>query len=77
MSLTSVRLSVRPTIRPSVNIFVPDLLLEYRLEYFNDTSQLCRTGHANVSRTKTRALSLILYVLSHFDAFLCIFVSAL
>ena len=73
MSLTSVRPSVRPsvrlTIRPSVNMSVPDLCLKYRPEYFDDTSQLCIAGHADVSRTKMRALSLILYELSPFDAF--------
>ena len=45
----SVRLS-RP--RPSVNTFLSALYHEYPLEYFHDTSQLCRTGHDNVSRTR-------------------------
>ena len=39
------------------------------MEYFDDTSQLCRTGHDDVSRTKIRALALILFELSPFDAF--------
>ena len=45
------------SVRPSVNIFVSALLLEYRLEYFDDTSQLRRTGHDDVSYTKLRALT--------------------
>ena len=52
---------VRPSIRLSVNI--------------DDTSQLCRTGH--VSRSKMRALTLILLSYFPFDAFGCILVSAL
>ena len=38
--------------------------LEYRLEYFDDTLQLCRTGHDDVSRTKMRDLALLLFELS-------------
>ena len=33
--------------------FVSALYLEYPLEYNHDTSQLCRTGPDNVSRTRT------------------------
>ena len=44
--------SDKPGVRPSVNNFVSALYLENRSEYFNDTLQLCRTGHDNVSRTK-------------------------
>ena len=52
---------VRPSsVHPSINIFVSNQNLEYPLEYFDDTSQLCRTGHDEVSRTKMRALALIL-----------------
>ena len=32
--------------------------------YFDETLQLCRTGHDNVSHTKMRALTLILFELS-------------
>ena len=49
MSLGSVR---RLSVPPSVNLFVSAQLLEYRSEYFDDTSQLCRTGHDDVSCTK-------------------------
>ena len=37
-------------------------ILEYPLEYFDDTSQLCRTGHDNVSRTKMRALAFLAHL---------------
>ena len=40
-----------------------------RSEYFDDTSQFCRTGHDDVSRTKMRALALILFSFLPFDAF--------
>ena len=62
MSLASVRrLSVCPSICPrpssvclsirlSVNIFLSAQKLEYLLEYFDDTSQLCRTGHDDVEQ---------------------------
>ena len=60
MSLVSVRrLSIRPSELPSVNIFVYAQKLKYRLKYFDDTSQFCRTGHDDMSRTKMRALALI------------------
>ena len=49
MSLASVR-------------FVSALSLENRLEYFDDTLQLCRTGHNDVSHTKIRALALIFFI---------------
>ena len=55
---------------PSVNIFVFALKLENHLEYFDDTSQLCRTGHDNVLRTEMRDIALILFELSPFDALL-------
>ena len=56
---------IRPSsVRPSVNIFVSAQQLEFPLEYFDDTSQLCRTGHDDVSRTKLRVLALILFELS-------------
>ena len=42
-----------------------------------DTSQLCRTGHDDVPRTKMRDPALMLLELSPFDASLCIFVPAL
>ena len=45
-------------------IFVSTLYLEYPLEYNHDTSQLCRTGHDDMSRTRmTTSLS---YFLSYF-----------
>ena len=39
---------VHPYVGPYVNIFVSALKLEYALECFDDTSQLCRTGHDDV-----------------------------
>ena len=47
--------------------FVPALLLEYPLEYNHDTSQLCRTGHDDVSRTRMTTLIFILSELSSLD----------
>ena len=45
-------------------IFVSALYLEYPLEYNHDASQLCRTGHDNMSHTRmTISLS---YFLSYF-----------
>ena len=35
-----------------VNVFVSAQYLEYRLEYFDDTSELCRIGHDDLSRIK-------------------------
>ena len=61
MSLASA--AVCPSICLSINIFIP-LYTSYRSEYFDDTSQLCRTGHDVVSRTKMKALALILFELS-------------
>ena len=52
MSLASIR---RPSVHPSVNIFVSAQYREYCLEYFDDTSQLCRTGHDDVAHTKMRS----------------------
>ena len=40
--------------------FLSALQLEYPLEYNHDTSQLCRTGHEDVSYTKMTALVCIL-----------------
>ena len=37
--------------------FVIALLLEYPLEYNHNTSQLCRTGHDDVSRTRMATLA--------------------
>ena len=34
--------------------------LEYRLVYFDDNLQLCRTGHDNVSHTRMTTLTFIL-----------------
>ena len=70
MSLASVR---RLSVRPYVNIFVS---AQYCLEYFDDTSQLCRTDHDDMSRTNMRALPLLLFSYLPFDAFYA-FVSAL
>ena len=52
MSLASVRPSIRS---------LSALELENHLEYIDDTSQLCRTDHDNVSCTKIRALALIFF----------------
>ena len=57
MSLGSLR---HLSVRPSVNIFLSAQELEYHMEYFDDTSRLCRTGHDDVSRTKMGALALLL-----------------
>ena len=73
---SSVRPSVRPYVRP-LTFSCPFNNLNTVLEYFDDTSQLCKAGHDDVSRTKMRALTLIFFELSPFEAFLCIFVSAL
>ena len=57
--------SDEPGIRlSSVNIFESSPKLEHRLEYFDDTSQLCRTGHDDMLHTKMGALTLILFELS-------------
>ena len=61
------------SVRPYVNIFVS---AQYRLEYFDDTSQLCRTGHDDMSCTNMRALPLLLFSYLPFNAFYA-FVSAL
>ena len=45
----------------SVRPFLVRSIIENRMEYFDDISQLCRTGHDDVSRTKIRALALILF----------------
>ena len=44
--------------------FVSALKLEYPLEYNHDTSQLCKTDHDDVSRTRMTALAFILYAIS-------------
>ena len=46
------------------------------LEYNNDTSQLYRTGHDDVSRTRMTTLAFILSDLFPLDCFRCNFVSA-
>ena len=43
---------------------------------FDDTLQLCRTGHDNVSHTGTATLAFILSELFALDGFRCNFVSA-
>ena len=43
-----IRLS---SVRKSINVSVSALQLEYRSEYFDDTSLICRTGHDDVSCT--------------------------
>ena len=45
--------------------------LENCLEYFDDASHLCRTGHDDVLHTKKRALTLILSPLMFFYAHWC------
>ena len=58
-------------------IFVSALYFEYPLEYNNDTSQLYRTGHDDVSRTRMTTLAFILSDLFPLDCFIsCNFVSA-
>ena len=50
--------------------------LKYPLEYNHDTSQLCRTGHDDVSRTRMTTLAFILSELFPLGGFRCNFVSA-
>ena len=50
-----------------LRIFVSALLLEYSLEYNHSTSQLCRTGHDDVLRTRITTLIFILSKLSSID----------
>ena len=52
------------------------MLLEYPLEYNRDTSQLYRTGHEDMSRTRVATLTFILSELFPLDGFRCNFVSA-
>ena len=56
--------------------FVSALQLEYPLEYNHDTSQLCRTGHDDVSRTRMTVLAFIVSELFPLDGFRCNYVSA-
>ena len=56
--------------------FMSALQLEYPLEYNHDTSQLCRTGHDNVSCTGMTTLTFILFELFPLTGFRCNFVSA-
>ena len=51
--------------------------LEKRLECFDDTSLLCRTGQDDVSHTRMATLAIILSELFPLDHFRCNFVSAL
>ena len=57
--------------------FMSALYLEYPLEYNHDTSQLCRTGHEDVSYTKMTTLAFILSELLLLDCFRCNFLSPL
>ena len=50
---------------------------EYILHYNHDTSQLCRTGHDDVSRTRMVTLAVILSELFPLDHFRFNFMSAL
>ena len=56
--------------------FVSAPQLEKRLEYNHDTSQLCRTGHDDVLRTRMTTLIFILSESFPLDDFRCNFVSA-
>ena len=47
--------------------FVSTPKFEYRLEYHDAISQLCRTGHDDVSRTRLTTLIFILSELSSLD----------
>ena len=55
--------------------FVSCLYFEYPLEYNHDTSQLCRTGHDDVSRTRMTTLAFLLSELFPLDGFRCNFVN--
>ena len=50
--------------------------LEYPLECNHDSSQLCRTGHDDVLRTRMTILTFILTELFPLDCFRCNFLSA-
>ena len=50
------------SVRPSVSC--PLYNLKTVFEYLDVTSQLCRTGHDDVSRTKMRAFTLLLFEFS-------------
>ena len=51
--------------------------LENHLEYFDDTSQLCRTCYDNVSHTKLATLAVIFSELFALDHFRCNFLNTL
>ena len=57
--------------------FLSAPILENHLEDFDDTLQLCRTGHDDVSHTRMAFLAVILTKLLPLDHFRCNFVSAL
>ena len=57
--------------------FVSALYIEYPLVFYHDISQLCKTGHVDVSRTRRTTLAFILSELFPLDGFRCIFSSAL
>ena len=52
------------------------LELEFAWEYNHDTSQLCRTGHDDVSCTRIQTFVFILSELFSLDGFRCNLVSA-
>ena len=74
-TLTVIRFELFPLDHFSCN-FVSALYLKYPLEYNHDTSQLCRTGYDNVSRTRITTLAFILSELFALDGFRCNFLSA-
>ena len=51
--------------------------LKNYLEYFDDTSLLCRTGHDDMSHTRMATLAVILSELFPLDHFRCNFMSTL
>ena len=51
-------------------------VFEYTLEYNHDTSQLCKTGHDDMSRTRMTTLAFILSELFPLDFFRCNFMFA-
>ena len=46
-------------VRLSINIVLSAQWLEYHLEYFHNTAELCKTGYHSVSCTRTIILTFL------------------
>ena len=66
--------AVKPKTNQSTNLSA--LYLKCPMEFNHDTSQLCRTGHDDVSRTRMTTLAFILSELFPLNGFRCNFVYA-